>query len=121
MAEISGELVGFSCTYANDHPQWGTLLDNLHVHPTMKGRRVGSALLSEVIQRCRRQAPVSSLYLWVLEANQEARRFYERHGGRWVGEELWSPPGGGSIRRLRYVWPADDLSRASENMMVSPH
>jgi GNAT superfamily N-acetyltransferase len=119
IAEIGGELIGFSCTYANDHPQWGTLLDNLHVQPTLKGKGVGSALLSEVVQNCCR-TPVSSLYLWVLDANQNARRFYERHGGRRVGEEPWSPPGGGSIRRLRYAWSADDLSLASRNKTMSP-
>lgn len=120
IAENSGELVGFSCTYANDHPQWGTLLDNLHVHPSTKGKGVGSALLSDVAQQCHRQTPVSGLYLWVLDANQNARRFYERHGGRLAGEELWSPPDGGSIKRLRYAWSADALPLARGNMMVSP-
>ncbi|UQN09177.1 GNAT family N-acetyltransferase [Deinococcus sp. QL22] len=109
VAELDGSLVGFSCIYSNDHPHWGTLLDNLHVQPTLKGTGIGAALLRKVARDCRAQSPASSLYLWVLDANHDARNFYEHQGGRCADEEVWSPPGGGKVKRLRYIWPADKL------------
>ena len=109
VAHDLGALLGFSCVYTGDHPVWGALLDNMHVHPARKGAGVGSALLGEVGQHCHAHTPASGLYLWVLEANEPAQRFYERHGAQRAGAEPWDPPGGGHVRRLRYVWAADQL------------
>ncbi|TNC16266.1 GNAT family N-acetyltransferase [Methylobacterium terricola] len=38
IAESDGEPVGFVCAIGAEHERWGTLVDNLHVLPTAKGR-----------------------------------------------------------------------------------
>jgi len=47
----------------------------LYVEPTLTGRGIGAELL-EVAKRERPRG----LRLWTFEANERARRFYERHG-----------------------------------------
>ncbi|WP_027482894.1 GNAT family N-acetyltransferase [Deinococcus pimensis] len=117
LAELDGQVVGFSCTLLEDDACWGALLDNLHVQPHLKGQGVGSTLLSQVARICHERSPTSGLSLWVLDANGNARRFYERHGATCAGEE-GSPPGGGRVRRLRYAWTPQELVRIS--MTTSP-
>ena len=44
LAEDEGELVGFICTYFDHDPQWGALLDNLHIATHMKRKGIGMEL-----------------------------------------------------------------------------
>jgi GNAT superfamily N-acetyltransferase len=104
LAEDGGELVGFACAYGGDDPRWGSLLDNLHVRPGHQGRGVGAALLAQVAAWCRASYADCGLYLWVLDQNQGAQRFYRRLGAVDAGGELSEPPGGGQIHGRRYVW-----------------
>jgi RimJ/RimL family protein N-acetyltransferase len=48
----------------------------------------------------------AGVYLWAMEANESARRFYERLGSTNVGVVEREVPGGGSVRHCRYVWPS---------------
>jgi ribosomal protein S18 acetylase RimI-like enzyme len=104
---VDGEaLVGFAHTILDDDPEWGALLDNLHVAHHLKGTGIGTRLMAAsaaaVLARGRR----ASLYLWVLEGNAAAQAFYGARGGRLVDREVTQPPGGGvTIVGLRYVWP----------------
>jgi GNAT superfamily N-acetyltransferase len=97
-------LAGFVCAYAAHDPTWGTLLDNLHVTPTFQRTGLGTQLMSAAARWCVANHLGPRLYLWVLEANTAARRFYERLGATDVGMDTWSPPGGGAIARRRYAW-----------------
>ena len=99
------EIVGFACAFGKEDAIWGTLLDNLHVRTERKGQGIGRRLIIEVARWTYRQYPDSGLFLWVLEANESARRFYDRLGGQDKGQSVWEPPGGGSLVRLRYAWP----------------
>ena len=56
------------------------------------------------------RSPTSTLYLWVLEKNAPAIRFYDSLGGEVAGRGV-SPEGGGSAPSLRYWWP--ELGRLS--------
>ena len=53
----------------------------------------------------------TSLFLWVIEANVNARAFYEARGGRCVERGTLDPPGGvagrlaGEYFKLRMAWP----------------
>ena len=106
VAECDGVLAGFAHTILDDDPTWGALLDNLHVRHDLKGRRVGTRLMTETAQIVIERTPLSGLYLWVLESNTAAQAFYEARGGRCVGRESSEPPGGGTaVTGLRYVWP----------------
>ena len=104
LAETDDELIGFACAFGADDPKWGTLLDNLHVRPGQQGNGIGAALLAEVAAWCRSSHPDCGLYLWVLEQNRGAQRFYHRLGATDEGGQLSNPPGGGQIPSRRYVW-----------------
>jgi len=104
VAEVGPQIVGFACAYGDDDPHWGTLLDNLHVDDKQKRQRVGARLMAHVAAWCSSAYPNNGLYLWVLKPNVSARRFYEHLNGVNVGEDVWFPPGGGEIPKLRYAW-----------------
>ena len=98
-------LGGFVCTYAEHDPQWGALLDNLHVIPEWQGRGVGRALMQAAARWVEQQETAEGLYLWVFEQNTAARAFYDRMGGVNKETATVENPGGGEATIFRYVWP----------------
>jgi GNAT superfamily N-acetyltransferase len=108
-------VIGFAHTVFDEDPNWGALLDNIHVAHPHQRRGVGSSLLARtakaVLDRHRR----TGLYLWVLEQNVDAQAFYAARGARRVERAHVAPPGGvsgrlnGSPHRLRYAWDAGRL------------
>jgi ribosomal protein S18 acetylase RimI-like enzyme len=96
--------VGFVCAYARHDDTWGTHLDNLHVMPQLRGQRIGAALMRVAAQWSSSVAPGDGLFLWVVEQNLPARRFYESLGGIASGDDVWAAPDGGSVPIVRYVW-----------------
>jgi GNAT superfamily N-acetyltransferase len=104
VGEEHGEIQAFACAFLDADPEWGTLLDNLHVLPGLKGKGLGRQLLSAVAENIRRHGLHSMLHLWVYEQNVQARSFYERLGGivsDCVGE---AAPDGSHVNVLRYGW-----------------
>jgi ribosomal protein S18 acetylase RimI-like enzyme len=110
VAEQNGAVVGFAYTIWGDDPQWGSLLENLHVVYGQKGQGVGTQLMARTAQSLLQRGSVEGLYLWVLEQNKAAQAFYEARGGVCVERGFAPPPGGdperlaGAPRRFRYVW-----------------
>jgi GNAT superfamily N-acetyltransferase len=100
-----GEIVGLAHTILHDDPEWGALLDNLHVRPDLKRRGVGARLLACSAAAVLAGEPVTGLYLWVLELNTPARAFYTAQGGAERGSERFDTPGGGRAIGIRVVWP----------------
>ena len=78
VAEDGGELVAFAVL----RPGW---LERLYVDPSVWGKGVGSRLHDQALERLRARGS-SRCSLWVLEANDRARSFYERRGWRLNGE-----------------------------------
>jgi len=111
VAEIDREIVGFACAYARADVEWGTLLDNIHVAPLRHGQGIGRQMMGAVADWCLSQSPRDGLYLWVLQSNLPAQRFYQALGGTNMGSDVWSPPGGGAVQRLRYAWSRVSLLR----------
>jgi GNAT superfamily N-acetyltransferase len=109
VAEDDAGIAGFACVYGADDPRWGTLLDNLHVRRERHQSGIGTRLIREAASWCRARYPTMGLYLWVVEQNAGARRFYERLGMSDREGDEWIPPGGGLVRRRRYAWSRDDL------------
>ncbi len=107
VAEVETRVAGFACVYGDEDPKWGSFLDNLHVAPEQKRKGIGSVLMREVARWSLKSWPTCGMYLWVLESNTPAMHFYEKLGGRLVGEGQWDAPDGGEYRKLRYAW--DDL------------
>jgi len=97
-------LVGFICAYAAHNPQWGSLIDNLHVAHAFKRSGVGSTLMKHAAAWLVSRYPDLGVYLLVLEVNVSARRFYERLGGRNSGVSTMETHGGAVVRSCRYTW-----------------
>ncbi len=96
--------MGFVCTFADEDPKWGALVDNLHVVPAAKGKGLGARLLRSAAEWVSQIRPGHGLYLWVYEANAPAAAFYDRMGGEAVERALHDNPGGGEMPAIRYAW-----------------
>ena len=121
VAEHADALLGFACAFGDHDPQWGTLLDNIHVDPMRKRSGVGTQLIREIAAWTRDAHPASGLHLWVLEANAPARRFYERLGATNVERTTSDPPGGGTVVSFRYAWPDPATLVARADALMLPH
>lgn len=75
----------------------------IYVAPAYWSGQAGWRLLTEVVNSAIAQR-YASLSLWVLEANQRARRFYERGGFAVTGESQVMDDLGG-VREIRYWRP----------------
>lgn len=110
-APSATEPLGFLHIVFDDDPTWGSLIDNLHVTPDRQRSGVGRSLLTLAARAATRQATHAGLYLWVLEQNDAAQRFYRAMGGSIVGKGVVSDPGGvpgrlaGRPVKLRCAWP----------------
>jgi ribosomal protein S18 acetylase RimI-like enzyme len=106
VAEDDAGVVGFAHTRLDTDPEWGSLLDNLHVTSGRKRQGIGARLMAETARVLTERRPGGALYLWVLEQNTAAQAFYSARGGVCVGGEVRGPfPGGGTAAALRYAWP----------------
>ena len=103
VAEADGELAGF--TYVGPSETDGASeLYAIHVEPGLVGTGVGRALMTNALDQLAELGGDRAL-LWVLEANERARRFYDRGG--------WTPDGvtrveainGEPVAQLRYARP----------------
>ena len=108
LAEHDGFLAGFICGYADEDATWGSLVDNLHVSIDFRRHGIASELMGRAADWFIANAHSPAVYLWVIEQNTGARRFYETLGA--TNAETVSPlPSGSPGRACRYVWP-DALS-----------
>jgi ribosomal protein S18 acetylase RimI-like enzyme len=121
VAEDDAGLVGFVHVVFDDDDRWGSLVDNLHVTHDRRRTGIGTALLTRAAEAVAERATGTSMYLWVLEQNAAAQRFYRAFGGTCVERATVSPPGGvparlnGSPNKLRIAWP-DVSSLAHTNL-----
>jgi GNAT superfamily N-acetyltransferase len=102
--EQGGALLGFACAYLEADPEWGCLLDNLHVVPDLKGKGLGRQLMSAVAQHVLRSNPHGRLHLWAYEQNLAARRFYEHLGGVNTLRHAELALDGTQVNAIRYCW-----------------
>lgn len=100
-----GAVAGFVHVVVDDDPTWGSLIDNLHVATAAKRQGVGRELMARATAEALTKATSRRVYLWVLEQNLDAQAFYQAVGGEYAGREEITPQGGGTVIRLRYVWP----------------
>ena len=106
LAESDKRLVGFACVFPNEHPAFGSFLDNLHVSPHLVGQGIGRQLLIEIARRLAADRISGGLYLWVIEQNARARRFYKSSGAIEVERAVLSMVDGASIAEMRCHWPS---------------
>jgi GNAT superfamily N-acetyltransferase len=111
LAEQDGELAGFVHVMFDLDPDWGSLIDNLHVDHSRKRSGIGRQLLGRAAQAVVDQADGDAMYLWVLEQNSAAQQFYLAAGAKCVETAPVAPPGGdpahlnGTPNGLRMAWP----------------
>lgn len=109
LAEENGMLQGFTCLYLEEHQKWGAFLDNIHVDHRFSGQGIGQALMQKAAQVIKDHSSKSKMYLWVLEKNIAAKRFYKRLGGYSFELSVLDTPGNGKANAFRMVW--DDSSK----------
>lgn len=110
VAEERQQLLGFICAYGDEDSTWGSLIDNLHVAHAHHRQGIGTLLMRDAGAWLNSHYPQSGAYLWVMEVNQSARRFYEKLGAQNAGTvDKPNPAGGGSAKNCRYRWPRPEL------------
>lgn len=105
--EHSGAVVGFVHMVLDADERWGSLVDNLHVVTGRRHAGVGTALHAHAVDAVLAAAASPRLYLWVLEQNVAAQRFYRARGGVHVETvEVGGPAHrlNGAPRKQRIVW-----------------
>jgi GNAT superfamily N-acetyltransferase len=102
--EHEGAIRGFACAFLEADPEWGCLLDNLHVVPDLKGQGLGRQLMTAVAERVLLSNSCGRLHLWAYEQNLAARRFYERLGGANTLCHAELALDGTQVNAVRYCW-----------------
>ncbi len=102
----AGDLVGFLCLLADHDARWGTLIDNLHVHPERKGRGLGRVLMRAAADHLLHALPRVPVHLDVFERNAAAQAFYRRLGGTAADHVVHEEPDGSRQTVVRYAWPS---------------
>jgi ribosomal protein S18 acetylase RimI-like enzyme len=97
-------IVGFSCIYLDDDSIYGTLLDNLHVSAGCQRSGIGRLLMKKSAKLILQRSNNRKMYLWVFEANQNARQVYERLGGKNVETVKKQNDDGTEAKACRYFW-----------------
>ena len=102
VAMVEDEIVGFvvGATDSPFAPGFGEIF-SIYVDPEHWGTGAGSALLRRATAELRRDEH-RPLVLWVLDGNEQAISFYERHGWRADGERKEERLGARPAPHLRY-------------------
>ncbi len=98
-----GECIGtgsFSRSRFERYPDAGEVI-SIYLLPEYWGKGYGGALLEAMVMELEKQG-YPEAFLWVLEDNDRARRFYEKHGFSCAGETMEGTIGGKTLREVRY-------------------
>lgn len=97
---VTDRVVGFCHADTSDDSDWGEIY-SIYVHPDHWGEGHGHRLL-EAGESTLGSGGHERALLWVLEANDRARRFYETHGWR-LGQPIrLEEIGGVQVTEVRY-------------------
>jgi ribosomal protein S18 acetylase RimI-like enzyme len=97
-----GEIVGYALSRKLQGDTDQAELVALHVQRSHHRQGIGRKLMRESARRLQEQG-AQSLMLWVLAENP-ARQFYERLGGKLAGEQTITPADGVTAQEVRYRW-----------------
>lgn len=101
-----GFIAGWTSVTLGCEDGYGLYIDNLHVRPDLRGNKYGESLFRALAGHATANMKVRA-YLWLLDGNAPAHRFYHRLGGR-DGEHRMIELGGRTVGETRIVW--DDFS-----------
>ncbi|MEP6735633.1 MAG: GNAT family N-acetyltransferase [Chryseolinea sp.] len=106
LAVADSVVVGFISIMDVPEKGYNALVDNLHVTPHLKGLGVGATMMRAAARRLK-VAGTTKFYLWVLEGNVAAEKFYLAKFGRPM-DRAESDFGGKMVWATRYVWDSFD-------------
>src|SRR5438270_8926863 len=105
VAEQDASVVGFAHTVLDADPEYGALVDNLHVTHALKASAIGTDQLSEAACAVLATRPQSGVFLWVLEHTKAAEAFYEARAGERGDRRLAALlPRGGRAYTVGHLW-----------------
>jgi len=101
----NGNIVGtssFCKSRFEQFPGWGEII-SIYLLPDCMGKGYGRALLESAVSKLKKRG-YEDIFLWVLEENIRARRFYERFGFLPADDFLCDRIGGKDLREMRYIY-----------------
>lgn len=104
VAVDGGALVGTASVCPSRFPDkegYGEIV-SIYFLPDYMGKGYGGALLRAAVEALASMG-YRDIFLWVLEENRRARRFYEKHGFRADGGVMVQEIGGKALRERRYA------------------
>ncbi len=100
---VDGDVpVGFVAVLDKPEAGFDAFIDNLHVRADQKGKGIGRALMKAVAERLR-DSKRHSVYLWVLNGNAAAEKFYYAVGAR-SADTTTARFGDTQVVQKRFVW-----------------
>lgn len=105
IATLGSIPVGFVFIIGYDDPEWGNLIDNLHVSTEARSAGIGPQLLTAAARGIEARGWDRRVYLRVYDANTRARKFYQRMGGAEVGSLMKATVEGNMVKEWRVAWP----------------
>ncbi len=104
VAELDGKLIGTASYGESRTPEYkgqGEIY-SIYFLPEYIGKGYGERLMSAVLSELK-ALDYKSTFLWVLEDNIAARRFYEKTGFVCSGEVKEAEIGGKTLREVKYI------------------
>ncbi len=101
----NGEYIGtssFCRSRFEQYPDSGEVI-SLYFLPAYMVKGYGSNLLEAVMRELKSQG-FTEVFLWVLEENNIARRFYKKYGFKCSDDVLDDNIGGKDLREVRYIY-----------------
>jgi GNAT superfamily N-acetyltransferase len=97
-------VIGFVCVLLDEEPEYGALLDNLHVAPDRHRCGAGRRLMASAAHWVAAMQPDWAMHLWVYEQNEKTVTFYRAAGGIDVDQRVIVTPAGNRATVLRFEW-----------------
>ena len=100
-----GKMIGTSsyCASRFDNMKGYGEIISIYLLPEYCGKGFGKQLLQEAMSGLK-QMGYQDIFLWVLEENLSARRFYEKFGFAESGAYLEDNIGGKQLREMQYIY-----------------
>ena len=101
----NGRIVGTSSFCESRFSQfsgWEEII-SIYLLPDYMGRGFGKVFFDSVIVELKKMG-YRNIYLWVLEENLRARRFYEKEGFLGTDDYLYDNIGGKDVHEIRYIY-----------------
>lgn len=94
--------VSFGQSRSPEFADWGEIM-SIYLMPQVMGQGYGKVLMQAALGELRRQG-YSQAFLWVLQANVRACKFYEGLGFNKLDVERWVTIGSDSLLELAYAY-----------------